>query len=117
MARGPLAAGMKATGPPPAPAHRPGRARTVRQLNVLPSRSCANGARTRQHSADKKSNKPSGDIVAMVSIKWARRCTLAALSALALAAAPSGPALAQGSYVRLVVAFPAGGPSDLMASG
>jgi tripartite-type tricarboxylate transporter receptor subunit TctC len=51
----------------------------------------------------------------MAFTTWARRCAPAVLSTLALLAAPVGPALAQGSYVRLVVAFPAGGPSDLMA--
>ncbi|OZI23463.1 hypothetical protein CAL26_08430 [Bordetella genomosp. 9] len=51
----------------------------------------------------------------MAFTNWARRCAPAVLSTLALIAAPAGTALAQGSYVRLVVAFPAGGPSDLMA--
>lgn len=47
---------------------------------------------------------------------WAQGCTraLAALSLLALAAAPFAAAQAQ-SYTRLVVAFPPGGPSDLLA--
>ena len=51
----------------------------------------------------------------MALIKWARRCAPAVLSIMVMAAAPAGAALAQGSYVRLVVAFPPGGPSDLMA--
>lgn len=51
----------------------------------------------------------------MALTKWARRCAPAVLSILAMAGAPAGSAQAQGSYVRLVVAFPAGGPSDLMA--
>jgi tripartite-type tricarboxylate transporter receptor subunit TctC len=42
------------------------------------------------------------------------RCAPAVLSVLALAGAPAGSAMAQ-NYVRLVVAFPPGGPSDLMA--
>ncbi|CAM3742187.1 Bug family tripartite tricarboxylate transporter substrate binding protein [Bordetella bronchialis] len=51
----------------------------------------------------------------MALMAWARRCAPAVLCTLAMAAAPAGNALAQGSYVRLVVAFPPGGPSDLMA--
>jgi tripartite-type tricarboxylate transporter receptor subunit TctC len=51
----------------------------------------------------------------MALISWARRWAPAVPFILALAVAPAGSALAQGSYVRLVVAFPPGGPSDLMA--
>jgi tripartite-type tricarboxylate transporter receptor subunit TctC len=51
----------------------------------------------------------------MTLFSWARRRAPAILSILALACVPLGAALAQGSYVRLVVAFPPGGPSDLMA--
>jgi tripartite-type tricarboxylate transporter receptor subunit TctC len=40
---------------------------------------------------------------------------LASLSTLALGIAPFGTAHAQGDYTRLVIAFPPGGPSDLLA--